>query len=211
MCEGPQPVFLSALQHYSYCPRQCALIHQEQVFDENEFTLRGRRAHRRVDAGETTVEAGRRVARSLPLYSKKYDLIGKADVVEFLHDGTPYPVEYKQGRRQKREHDDIQLAAQALCLEEMTGKIVAEGAIYSHKTRRRRIVRITPDLRQRVVDTAEKVRAMLEQDELPRPVEDRSLCLACSLQDQCQPVLVAGTKTLASLRRRLFSVEDEDS
>jgi len=211
MCEEPQPVLLSALQHYSYCPRQCALIHQEQVFDENEFTLRGRRAHRRVDAGETTVEVGRRVARSLLLYSKKYQLTGKADVVEFLDDGTPYPVEYKQGRRQKREHDDVQLAAQALCLEEMTGKLVQEGAIYSHKTHRRRIVKITPALRQQVIDTAEKIRAMLAGDKLPRPVEDRSLCRACSLQDQCQPDLVVGMSTLISLRRRLFSIEDEES
>ncbi|MEN8130243.1 MAG: CRISPR-associated protein Cas4 [Pseudomonadota bacterium] len=210
MSEGTQAVLLSALQHYSYCPRQCALIHQEQIFDENEFTLRGRRAHRRVEAGETTVEAGRRVARSFPLYSEKYQLIGKADVVEFLDDGTPYPVEYKHGRRQKRVHDDIQLAAQALCLEEMTGMLVQEGAVYSHKTRRRRVVKITAALRKQVIDTAEKVRAMLAGDALPRPVDDRSLCRACSLQDQCQPDLVAGTKTLASIRRRLFSVENED-
>jgi len=209
MCEELPPVLLSALQHYSYCPRQCALIHQEQVFDENEFTLRGRRAHQRVDAGEHTVEDGKRVVRSLPLFSEKYQLAGKADVVEFLDDGTPYPVEYKYGRRQPREHDDIQLAAQALCLEEMTGRTVREGAIYSHKTHRRRTVPITPALRQRVVDIAAEVRAMLSENVLPGPVDDRSLCRACSLHDQCQPEMVAATKKLASLRKRLFSTEDQ--
>lgn len=125
---------MSALQHYSYCPRQCALIHQEQVFDDNEFTMRGHRAHRRVDSGESTLEDGIRVVRSLPLYSEKYHLVGKADVVEFDENDTPYPVEYKHGKRQKKEHDDIQLAAQALCLEEMTGKPVLKGAIYHHKS-----------------------------------------------------------------------------
>jgi len=210
MCEGPQPVLLSALQHYSYCPRQCALIHQEQVFDENEFTLRGRRAHRRVDAGMHTVEAGRRVVRALPLFSEKYHLTGKADIVEFLDDGTPYPVEYKHGRRKQSDHDDLQLAAQALCLEEMIGKAVPEGAIYSQRTRRRRNVTITPELRRRVIDIARKIRDMLETGRIPPPVEDRSLCRACSLQDQCQPGLVSLNVNLVKLREQLFSVEDED-
>ncbi len=133
-----EPIMLSALQHYSYCPRQCALIHQEQSFDDNEYTLRGQRAHRRVDSGEISTEDGRRVLRALPLYSDRLGLVGKADAVEFLPDGTPYPVEYKQGKRHKYDHDDIQLAAQALCLEEMTGCVVSEGAIYHHKSKRRR-------------------------------------------------------------------------
>jgi CRISPR-associated exonuclease Cas4 len=209
MCEGSMSVTISALQHYSYCPRQCALIHQEQIFDENEFTLRGRRAHRRVEAGMTTIAGVRRVTRSLPLYSEMYQLVGKADVVEFLDDGTPYPVEYKYGQRQRREFDDIQLAAQALCLAEMTGKAVNEGAIFSHKTHRRRIVQITPALRQRVIVTAAEVRAMLSANVLPGPVDDRSRCKACSLYDQCQPELVAATNRIARLRRNLFSIEDE--
>lgn len=84
-----EPIMLSALQHYSYCPRQCALIHQEQSFDDNEYTLRGQRAHRRVDSGEISTEDGRQVLRALPLYSDRLGLVGKADVVEFLPDGTP--------------------------------------------------------------------------------------------------------------------------
>ena len=168
-----EPIMLSALQHYSYCPRQCALIHQEQVFEENEFTLRGQRAHERVDTGQETMVDGVRSVRSLPLFSDEHGLMGKADVVEFLEDGTPYPIEYKHGRRQKREHDDIQLAAQALCLEEMTGKLVQEGAVYHHKTHRRRKVAITPKLRHRVIDTAERVRVLLASQGMPPPVKDR--------------------------------------
>ena len=207
--ESPEPVMLSALQHYSYCPRQCALIHQEQIFDDNEFTLRGQRAHRRVDSGEETSEDGHRIVRALPLYSDRLGLIGKADVVEFLPDGTPYPVEYKQGRRQKREHDDIQLAAQALCLEEMTGKPVPEGAIYHHKTRRRRIVPITDTLCQRVVDTADAIRQLLASDHLPPPAKDLALCRACSLRNACQPETAALAKRLQQMRKNLFDAGKE--
>lgn len=199
---------ISALQHYSYCPRQCALIHQEQSFDDNEFTLRGQRAHRRVDSGEITVEAGRRVLRALPLYSERLGLVGKADVVEFLPDGTPYPVEYKQGRRHRRDHDDIQLAAQALCLEEMTGRDVPEGAIYHHKSKRRRIVAISPELRRQVETLTTAVRQMLETGTMPPPVDDAALCRACSLRDLCQPELIGARERIHDLAEHLFEVDD---
>jgi len=200
---------LSALQHYSYCPRQCALIHQEQSFDDNEFTLRGQRAHRRVDSGEITMEEGVCVIRALPLYSERLGLVGKADVVEFLPDGTPYPVEYKQGKRHKREHDDIQLAAQAICLEEMTGRDVPEGAIYHHKSRRRRVVSIDAVLRQQVEDVVAAVCWMLQADRLPPPVEDASLCRACSLYDICQPDLISAQQRIHELRQTLFATDAE--
>jgi len=199
---------ISALQHYSYCPRQCALIHQEQSFDDNEFTLRGHRAHRRVDSGEITVEAGRRVMRALPLYSERLGLVGKADVVEFLPDGTPYPVEYKQGRRHRRDHDDIQLAAQALCLEEMTGRDVPEGAIYHHKSKRRRVVPLTDALRQQVETVTNAVRRMLGAGAMPPPADDVTLCRACSLYDLCQPELVGAVERIRNLAEHLFEVED---
>ena len=195
---------ISALQHYSYCPRQCALIHQEQSFDDNAFTLRGQRAHRRVDSGEISVEEGRRVLRALPLYSERLGLVGKADVVEFLPDGTPYPVEYKQGKRHKRDHDDIQLAAQAMCLEEMTGQDVPEGAIYHHQSKRRRLVAITPRLRQQVETTTRAVRRMLEHQTMPPPVDDAALCRACSLRDLCQPELIGAGERIHHLAEHLF-------
>ncbi len=200
---------ISALQHYSYCPRQCALIHQEQIFDENEFTLRGQRAHRRVDSGEITEESGARVVRSLPLFSIRYGLTGKADVVEFLEDGTPYPVEYKQGRRQKKSHDDIQLAAQGLCLEEMTGREVIEGAIYHHKTRRRRVVELTVELKNEVVAITESIRSMTTSGKLPAPATDTALCRACSLKEACQPELTAARQKIREIRKSLFHAGED--
>jgi len=199
---------ISALQHYSYCPRQCALIHQEQSFDDNEFTLRGHRAHRRGDSGEISMEGGVRVMRALPLYSDRLGLVGKADVVEFLPDGTPYPVEYKQGRRHKREHDDIQLAAQAMCLEEMTGHRVAEGAIYHQRSKRRRVVIVGQLLRDEVERIAGLVRQMICGDRLPAPAQDVSLCRHCSLLELCQPELVRSRRWIRHLGETLYSEEN---
>ena len=203
------PIMLSALQHYSYCPRQCALIHQEQIFEDNVFTIRGHLAHERVDSGESGMEYGLRVERALPLFSERLGLVGKADVVEFLEDGTPYPVEYKQGKRQQKLHDEVQLAAQALCLEEMTGKAVSEGAIYHHKTRRRRVVLIDASLREYTLALIEQVRALLATSVLPPPVDDRALCENCSLLEACQPDLVSKSNRIQRLQAGLFVVEDE--
>ena len=203
------PIMLSALQHYSYCPRQCALIHQEQTFTDNVFTIRGHLAHERVDSGESGIEYGVRVERALPLFSERYGLVGKADVVEFLDDGTPYPVEYKQGKRQQKLHDEVQLAAQALCLEEMTGKIVPEGAIFHHKTRRRRVVPITPALREHTLHLITQVRALLDSGAMPAPVDDSALCQACSLAEVCQPDLVGQAQRIRRLQAQLFEAEDD--
>ncbi len=201
---------LSALQHYSYCPRQCALIHQEQTFTDNVFTVKGNLAHKRVDSGESGFDDGVQVERSLPLYSDKYQLTGKADVVEFLADGTPYPVEYKHGSRQKKMHDDVQLMAQVLCLEEMIGKVILEGAIYHHKSHRRRVVKITDELRQHTVELINKVHALVASGKMPEPVDDKSLCRACSLKQTCQPELVAGKERIKQMQKTLFIPEGED-
>lgn len=204
------PIMLSALQHYSYCPRQCALIHQEQIFEDNVFTIRGHLAHERVDSGESGMEYGVRVERALPLFSERYGLTGKADVVEFLIDGTPYPVEYKQGKRQQKLHDEVQLAAQALCLEEMTGKTVPEGAIYQHKSRRRRVVAITEALRAYTIELIQQVRQLIVTEHMPAPTTDKALCRGCSLIDACQPQLVGSTQRIQYLRHHLFTLKDND-
>jgi CRISPR-associated exonuclease Cas4 len=201
---------LSALQHYSYCPRQCALIHQEQTFTDNVFTVKGNLAHKRVDSGESGFEDGVQVERSLPLYSDKYQLTGKADVVEFLTDGTPYPVEYKHGSRQKKTHDDVQLMAQVLCLEEMTGKTIPEGAIYHHKSHRRRVVKITDELRQHTIELINKVHVLVESGKMPEPADDKSLCRACSLRQTCQPDLVAGKERIKLMQKYLFIPEGDE-
>ncbi len=198
-----EPIQLSALQHWAYCPRQCALIHVEQAFAENLFTLRGQALHTRVDDPGFEMRDGLRVERALPLFCDRLGLSGKADVVEFMPDDTPYPVEYKHGSRSKRGDiaacDDIQLAAQAICLEEMFGTAVREGALYYATSRRRRIVRIDNGLRYAVEETTAAVRALLASGSIPTPRNDER-CRACSLRDICQPeALSAG-----DLRRRML-------
>ncbi len=188
------PIPLSALQHWHYCPRQCGLIHLEQVFDDNVHTLRGQAVHARADQPSVETAKGVRVERALPLWHDGLGLIGKSDVVEFLAGGAPYPVEYKHGSRNKATDiaacDDIQLAAQALCLESMTGETVNEGALYYASSKRRRIVPITTQLRTAVVQTADAIRKMLVSGKLPAPLRGEQAarrCKACSLQDRCQP------------------------
>lgn len=187
-------VMISALEHYSYCPRQCALIHVEQVFDENLYTLRGRRVHERADTRGSDIEEGVRVERGLSLFSGRLGLVGKADVVELGPDGTPYPVEYKSGPRRQKRHDDIQLCAQALCLEEMFDREVPEGAVYQHSSRRRREVAFDTELRVMTEEMIREVREMLATSTVPPPVAD-SRCPKCSLYDACMPFTLAGMDT----------------
>ena len=197
---------LSALQHWSYCPRQCALIHQEQAFDENVHTMRGSAAHERVDEPGYETFEGVREERALPVWSDSLGLIGKCDVVEFHPNGRIYPVEYKHGKKREKSHDDIQLAAQAICLEEMTGKVITHGAIYHHGSRRRREVAITQELREMVKETVNAIRAMLDSGKLPQPAND-ARCKECSLKEICQPQAVAEHSAQHALLKALFDPE----
>ena len=201
--EGNEPVMISALEHYSYCPRQCALIHVEQAFDDNVHTMRGHAAHERVDDPGYEQRPGSRIERALPVWSDRLGLVGKCDVVEFDAGGVPYPVEYKHGRKRAKFHDDLQVAAQAMCLEEMTGKTVPRGAIYHFSSRRRREVPITPELRKHVGETVTAIRAMLLRGILPPAVND-ARCDECSLKDICQPEAMAAHKLQHSLYSKLF-------
>jgi CRISPR-associated exonuclease Cas4 len=203
---APNPIPLSALNHWAYCPRRCGLIHMECEFVDNIHTARGTAEHERVDAIRHDFTNGRRIETALPVWSNKFGLIGKCDIVEFLPDGTPYPVEYKHGARKKWLNDDIQLAAQALCLEEMLDRPVPTGAIYHATSHRRREVAITPELRQQVATTTEAIRAMLSSGKLPPPVND-DRCRECSLKDICQPEAIAATHKLHDERQHLFDEE----
>jgi CRISPR-associated exonuclease Cas4 len=202
------PIPLSALNHWAYCPRRCGLIHMEGEFTDNIHTSRGNAEHDRVDrAAHITGRAGARVEYALPVWSDRLGLIGKCDVVELWPDGTVFPVEYKHGPKRKWLNDDLQLAAQALCLEDMLGRVVPRGAIYHASSHRRREVAITSALREKVIETAEAIRAMLVACRLPPPVND-ARCRECSLKEICQPEALAGQQQLSCLREKLFSELD---
>jgi CRISPR-associated exonuclease Cas4 len=183
-----EPIPISALQHFVYCPRQCALIHVDSIWEDNLYTLRGRQAHQGVDLPEGLVREGVRVEYALPLFSERLGLVGRADVVEF-HGGVPYPVEHKVGPRRARKADEVQLCAQAMCLEEMLGMEVSKGALFYRASRRRREVVFTSDLRILVEETVSKVRALIQAAQLPPPVNDVR-CRDCSLAEACMPHLV---------------------
>jgi CRISPR-associated exonuclease Cas4 len=207
MNEAAEPINVSALNQYTYCPRRCGLIYLESEFSENIHTSRGNAEHERVDhMGWVTTREGARAEYALPIWSDRLGLIGKCDVVEFWPDGGVYPVEYKHGVRKKRLNDDLQLAAQAMCLEEMFGKLVGKGAIYHHTSRRRREVSITPELRQQVEETIAAIRAMLVSGTLPPPAND-ARCKECSLNELCQPGMLIAAGRQHALAAGLYEVE----
>ncbi|MBK1722878.1 CRISPR-associated protein Cas4 [Thiocystis violacea] len=199
-----EAINLSALNQYTYCPRRCGLIYLEGEFDQNVHTARGNAEHERVDcAAHVAGKDGARLDYALPVWSQAAGLIGKCDVVEHWPDGTLFPVEYKHGPRRKWLNDDLQLTAQAICLEEMFDRPVPTGAIYHASSRRRREVSFTPELRALVAQTAEAIRAMLTSGRLPPPVNDQR-CRECSLKDLCQPEAIAARTKQRALRDTLF-------
>jgi CRISPR-associated exonuclease Cas4 len=205
-------VLISALEHWSYCPRQCALIHLEQTYDENLFTLRGNRAHRRVHEEGSAVEHGVHAVRGMPLWSDRLGLRGKADVVEFVGPAgeSPYPVEHKVGRAKATHgHEALQLCAQALCLEEMLGVPVPAGAISYHGSKSRREIAFDAALRARTEAAITEVRAMLRGSRLPPAVDD-ARCPNCSLLDACLPALAANPVRLRGYQSMLFYVPEDD-
>lgn len=205
--DDTNPISISALQHYAYCPRQCALIHVEQAFADNVHTVRGQAVHRLVDTPGYEFKASIKVERALPLWSDRLGLIGKADLVEFHPDGTVFPVEFKHGRKREKIHDDIQVAAQAMCLEDMLHVVVPCGAIYHASSRRRREVAITPDLRKTVEDMIAAIRLMITRHTLPPPGHD-ARCRDCSLKDLCQPAALSDAARLKQMQDKLFTPGD---
>ena len=188
---------ISALQHMLYCPRQCALIHIERQWDENRFTAEGRILHERTDSGSSERRGSVRTERSVALRSLALGVSGVADVVE-IHDGVlPYPVEYKRGQPKAHRSDEVQLCAQALCLEEMLGISVPAGALFYGRSRRRREVRFDSELRTLTRRVAAEVRRMLAAGATPPPEYEARKCNACSLKQGCQPRNPRGSQTVA--------------
>ena len=177
---------LSALQHLMYCERQCALIHIEQAWSENRFTAEGRVAHARVHGGGHEMRDGVRIVRDVALRSLRLGLAGKADVVEFS-EGVPYPVEHKRGHNKANNCDRVQLCAQALCLEEMIGVPVPEGALFYGEPRRRTVVALDAALRAETETAAVRLHGLFDAGRTPPAVYDKGKCERCSLLDLCKP------------------------
>ena len=183
-------VSLSALQHYAFCPRQCALIHNEQAWAENYLTAQGRSLHERVDSGEPETRKSVRFERSVHVSAQRLGISGIVDMVEHdLASGSLKPVEYKRGKPKPEPFDEIQLCAQALCLEEMTGQTISEGALWYMQTRHRVPVAFTDALREQTLATIYQVRTLLASGQTPPPNYDKR-CKACSLIELCQPKLL---------------------
>ena len=201
---------ISALNHYLFCERRCALIHSEGVFPENRYTEQGHLVHERVDTPGYRERRGCRTVRALPLFSDRYGLTGRADAVEFWPAGSgeePRPVDYKRGRLSRWENDHVQLCAQALCLEEMFSCIVKEGSIYHVSSRRRTRVEMTPALRERTVAVVEETRGLLASGRIPPP-EYRARCHGCSLEPVCMPQQSGHADNFMRYMRELFMPGD---
>lgn len=197
MTDDLEPVNVSALNQYAYCPRRCALIYLENEFAENRHTASGNAEHARVDrVAHASNREGARVEYALPIWSERLGLIGKGDVVEFWPDGTIYPVEYKHGAKKQHDNDDLQLAAQALCLEEMFGRTILRGAIFHARSKRRREVMFTSQLRAATEQTVASIRQMLMAQIMPPPLINDTRCRECSLIDLCQPQALGNLKSL---------------
>jgi CRISPR-associated exonuclease Cas4 len=180
-----EPVAISALNQYVFCPRRCALMQVEGIWRDNEHTIIGSLLHDHADEPGYETDAGVMLLRALPLYSQRYGLSGKADVVE-LRNGNPIPIEYKKGKRRKFENDDIQLCAQAFCLEEMFSAEVSLGYIYHAASKRRREVAFDLRLRAETEKTIIAVRALIASERVP-PAELAPRCDGCSLRAICMP------------------------
>lgn len=197
---------LSALQHWLFCPRQYGLIHIERLWAENRFTAEGRVLHERSDAGRPETRPGIRTLRGVEIRTDRHGLSGVADVVE-LRGGRPYAVEYKRGQPKSHRADEVQLCAQALCLEEMFACDIPEGALYYGKRRRREIVQVDTELRALTLDTARAVRACRASGDLPRPIYDPARCDRCSLYDACRPRLGTRCNGVAAWLDRAIAAE----
>lgn len=209
MYDAEDLIQLSALQHFAFCPRQCALIHIEQAWSESVLTAEGRLMHERVHDEKRESRRDVRTESGVPLRSLRLGLIGKADMIEFHRrdDGgwVPFPVEYKRGKPKRDDCDKIQLCAQALCLEEMMDVHIPEGALFYGRTRHRQDVVFTDALRKETEEAALKTRELIASGETPPPVYAKR-CEQCSLMEVCLPKTVQKKRTVRGYISRMVRV-----
>ena len=211
---------LSGLQHLVFCERQWALIHIEQIWSENRLTAEGRELHDRAHEPGSDSRPGIRIARGLRLHSLRLGLSGQADVVEFRSAPAgaqlpaeagfwqPFPVEYKRGRPKRNSCDEVQLCAQALCLEEMFKAAVPAGALYYGTPRRRHDVAFSPSLRAETESLAARMQALYRARVTPRAAYAPK-CEKCSLLASCMPKTLTGAHTVERYLARAIAPEPD--
>jgi CRISPR-associated exonuclease Cas4 len=200
-------LLLSGVQHYAFCPRQWALIHIEEQWNENYLTAGGRILHNKAHNGESTEKRGDLIIfRGLRVRSTKLGLSGECDIVEFHKSNAgislngyaglwcPYIVEYKRGKSKVNDCDRLQLCAQAICLEEMLCTEIKDGALFYGEPRRREIVTFTQDLRSKLEDTVISMHQLFDRKYTPKPAKGKH-CQSCSIKDLCLPQLGESDKT----------------
>ena len=203
-------------------PRRAALIHVEGTFRDNEHTVIGRQLHDHADVPGYEKAAGTEVLRALPVWSRRLGLSGKCDIVEVnlkrpfelkksrfspRNINSLYPVEYKKGKRRKFDNDDAQLCAQALCLEEMFRLDIPRGAIFHARSKRRREVEFTKELRRLTEQAIEAVHRLIEEEMVPQAVH-KPQCSECSLFDHCLPEITSAPPTLALAYQEVFDISE---
>lgn len=209
------PLMLSGIQHFAYCPRQWALIHIEQQWRENDRTADGRIFHDNAHEGLShELRGDTLIMRGLRVFSERLEVSGNCDVVEFHRDPAgvtlpgyegawmPYPIEYKRGKPKENDADRLQLCAQAICLEEMLLCSIPEGSLYYGETRRRERVSLDADLREKVLNMLEQMRKYYHSGHTPKARQNKG-CNACSLRDVCLPRISKLTDVSSYIQRRL--------
>ncbi len=207
MYADDEMIMISSLKHYVFCSRRCALVHLEQLWTENHLTAAGRSLHEHVDTVGHQARKDFYQATAVRLVSHKLGLTGIADMLEFYQVSSPYntegaciatqlkrkalfwvpfPVEYKHGKPDPRQADEIQLCAQALCLEEMLNVSIFKGALFYGKTRRRVDILFDDALRSKTIEIANKVHTLIREGKTPPAVYGK-WCESCSLIDACRP------------------------
>jgi CRISPR-associated exonuclease Cas4 len=198
---------LSSLQHMAFCPRQCALMFTEQIWDENRFTAEGRIFHERVHELGQETRGNVRICRAVFIRSLRLGILGITDVVEFHRqvDGAwlPFPVEYKRGKPKADDCDKVQLCAQAICLEEMLGATIPEGALFYGQTRHRLDVVFDVALRQETETVARQVHGLIATGRTPPPVYGKR-CESCSLLAECLPKTIQKRRSVKNYMKQIL-------
>ena len=200
---------ISGLQHLHFCERQWGLIHIEQVWEENRLTAEGRVLHERAHSPGSESRPGLRIVRGLRLHSFQLGLTGQADIVEFRNN-IPFPIEYKRGKPKNDSCDEVQLCAQAICLEEMFQTTIEAGAIFYGQPRRRTEVRFTAGLRSQTAALAKRMHALQQSGLTPHPVYSKK-CENCSLKALCLPRLLEKPQSVAKYLSLALASHDQST